>query len=77
MKYLYVWQDWGLFRVDEVEVLETGIRNERCPGVTFARVLSPRINDGKRPALVNQDHIFDSYQLAKAFGLKNTPNGAS
>ena len=71
MKFLYQWDDWGLFHVEEVEVIETNVRDERYPSETFAAVKC-----GPKSNLVLQKHIFDTYGEAYRFGLENTPKGA-
>ena len=78
-KYMYVWCDWGLFDVKEVEVLEENYswykdsKNEyslvRVRFSTTSKEFSTSM-----PCLKN--HLFDTYDEAYSFGLKDCPAGA-
>ena len=76
IKYLYDWQDWGLYSVFAVEVVEEDHQDPRYPNEKLSLVLSPRINGGRKPAIVPRKHLFDTYDEADDYGHKNTPSGA-
>ena len=71
MKFLYVWDDWSLFHVEEVEVLATDVHDERYPG-TFTLIKS-----GSKSTLVSAKQLFDTYEEAYQYGLTNVPKGIS
>ena len=75
-KYLYSWLDWGLYDVCAVEVVQEDYPNPRFPNEEFSLVRSDRVGDGREPAPVPKEFLFDTYGEADAYGRKHTPAGA-
>lgn len=68
MKFLYIWDDWNLFHVEEVEVLKADFYYEDYPNEKCAA-----IKRGLGFAVVLQKYLFDTYEKAYQFGLDHTP----
>lgn len=75
MKYLYDWQDWGIFEVRKVEVLESGIKDRRYPIEEFSIVSIKDERSGNRRSMVLSKYIFDTYDEAYSYGIENCPRG--
>lgn len=67
MKFLYQWDDWGLFHVEEVEVIDEDLHSN-------GKMVVIKRGSGSMP--VPRKYLFDTYGEAYQFGLENTPKGA-
>ena len=77
IKYLYSWQDWGLYTIYAVEVVQEDYRHPNYPDTELALVRSPGPNNENKPAtIVPKKNLFDTYEEADAYGRENTPMGA-
>lgn len=76
MKYLYCWDDWGLFHVSVVRVIENNLKDYRYHNELFARVMIQGTEGREYPAIIQQKHLFDTFEEAYEYGLKETPSGA-
>lgn len=68
MKYMYVWDDWSLFHVEEVEVINEDF---------FSNGKTAVIKRGSGSMPVPRKYLFDTYEEAYQFGLTNVPKGIS
>lgn len=75
IKWLYEWHDWGIYAVNEVDVLKEGLEDSKYPNSKFAIVLSKNKNGG-RPFVVDEEHLFNTRKEADEYGAKNCPRGA-
>ena len=76
IKYLYVWQDWGIYSVYAVEVVKEDYHDPHYPNEKLSLILSSRFNNGRKPTMVPRKILFDTYDEADDYGHKNTPAGA-
>lgn len=67
MKYLYQWDDWNLFHVEEVEVINEDVFD--TPSNELALVKTRN----SRKILTPRKYIFDTYDEAYQFGLEHMP----
>lgn len=64
MKYMYVCEDWNLFHVDEVEVINEDF---------FSNGAIATIKRGSGILPVPRKYLFDTYEEAYQFGLEHMP----
>ena len=76
IKYMYNWMDWGLFDVEEVEVLQEDYEWYKYPQEKFSLVKFKNRPGFTKPFPCQKKHLFNTYEEAYAFGLKDCPTGA-
>ena len=74
-KWLYAWHDWGIYAVDEVEVLEEGLIEPKHPNSKFAIVILEKGTIFRR-LKVDMKNIFDTKEEADEYGRENCPTCA-
>lgn len=78
-KFYYSFEDWGIFSVVEVEVLDADVNDEKFPGQKLARVRpidAKKFRVGPNGFLVSAKLLFDTREEADRYGRENCPAGA-
>ena len=68
MKYLYQWDDWNLFHVEEVNVVDEDVFDTPMQELALVKTRN------SRTILAPRKHLFDTYEEAYQFGLEHTPS---